>query len=163
MEQVKAALDRGLIAQGDYDAAKGWFLFTHRIAQANQSGVLRAHDVECVRRAMLEAIKNGTADVSAHVQKLLDEALRGDGERGFDAAEDATVLRETTQKFNVKTSVAAQPTFMTKIEDAERALKVQDGERASASGEGCPGMCGRMAPWSGSTAPASARCWPRRR
>jgi cofilin len=135
LEQVKAALDRGLIAQGDYDAAKGWFLFTHRIAQANQSGVLRAHDVECVRRAMLEAIKNGTADVSAHVQKLLDEALRGDGERGFDAAEDATVLRETTQKFNVKTSVAAQPTFMTKIEDAERALKVQDGERASASGE----------------------------
>ena len=50
---LMATLDRGLIAQGDYDAAKGWFLFTHRIAQANQSGVLRAHDVECVRRAML--------------------------------------------------------------------------------------------------------------
>lgn len=131
LRECKRAHDEGLIDDDEYANAKGWFLFSHRIVAARETGVLRATDVEAVRRAMLEAISSGAKDVKCDVEALLRETMRGGG--GLDADEDAmrdatvvvgrepVVLRETVGgRFNVKKSKAAQPTFMTKLEEAEK-------------------------------------------
>ena len=110
LASVKAALDAGLITVDEYARAKDWFLFTHKIAQANASGVLSASDVDDVRRAMLRAMRDGASSVSGDVERLLSERV-GEGE-------ELEVLRETTTRegrFNVEKSAAARPTFMTKV------------------------------------------------
>lgn len=110
LASVKAALDAGLITVDEYARAKDWFLFTHKIAQANASGVLSASDVDDVRRAMLRAMRDGASSVSGDVERLLSERV-GEGE-------ELEVLRETTTRegrFNVEKSAAARPTFMTKL------------------------------------------------
>jgi len=117
LASVKAALDAGLITVDEFARAKDWFLFTHKIAQANASGVLSASDVDDVRRAMLRAMRDGASSVSGDVERLLSERV-GEGE-------ELEVLRETTTRegrFNVEKSAAARPTFMTKlaVDDVER-------------------------------------------
>ena len=105
LASVKSALDAGLITVDEYARAKDWFLFTHKIAQANASGVLSASDVDGVRRAMLRAMREGALSVSGDVERLLCENV-GDGE-------ELEVLRETTTRegrFNVEKSAAARPT-----------------------------------------------------
>ena len=123
LASVKSALDAGLITVDEYARAKDWFLFTHKIAQANASGVLSASDVDGVRRAMLRAMRDGALSVSGDVERLLCENV-GDGE-------ELEVLRETTTRegrFNVEKSAAARPTFMTKIGGVEEESDGKDGD-----------------------------------
>ena len=123
LASVKSALDAGLITVDEYARAKDWFLFTHKIAQANASGVLSASDVDGVRRAMLRAMREGALSVSGDVERLLCENV-GDGE-------ELEVLRETTTRegrFNVEKSAAARPTFMTKIGGVEEESHGNDGD-----------------------------------
>jgi len=145
LRECKRAHDEGLIDDKEYENAKGWFLFSHRIVAARETGVLRATDVEAVRRAMLEAISSGAKDVKCDVEALLRETMRGGGGGGVvdDEHADATVvvgrepavLRETVGgRFNVKKSKAAQPTFMTKLEEAEKKKSDRDDEGDGASG-----------------------------
>ena len=109
LRACKAALDEGLIGERDYAKAKDWFLFAQRVAQCAETGVLREQDVESVRAEMMRAIASGSTTLSMDVRALLEDGR----------PEDAEVLRET--KFNVKKSAVAMPTFMVKVEDAERA------------------------------------------
>tara|TARA_Y100001954_G_scaffold43980_1_gene45765 strand:+ start:5273 stop:6157 length:885 start_codon:yes stop_codon:yes gene_type:complete len=123
LASVKSALDAGLITVDEYARAKDWFLFTHKIAQANASGVLSASDVDGVRRAMLRAMREGALSVSGDVERLLCENV-GDGE-------ELEVLRETTTRegrFNVEKSAAARPTFMTKIGGVQEESDGKDGD-----------------------------------
>ena len=119
LHECKRALDAGLIAREDYDCAKDWFLFAHRISSARESGVLSPADVAHVRQALVEAIHSGARDVRCDVKALLDETLTTGATRGGDAGADAGVGSALKTKFNVKKSVAAQPTFMVKM--AEKA------------------------------------------
>jgi len=101
---TKAALDLGLVTQGDYDAVKASFLEAQKLRSTIDAGLVQEGDVERVKKEFLSSLLLGSAGRNDVIQNV----ARGGSEAGGSSRQNS-VEKQISSKKTAPPPVAPPP------------------------------------------------------